>query len=55
MILVKKFALEKNCSVVYFFSEIKYKPAYHQICKERDMYYQSLTENIFDELIKKKK
>ena len=35
-----------------FFSEIKFKPAYHQICKERDLYYQSLTENIFSDLIK---
>ena len=23
-----------------FFSEVKFKPAYHQICKERDLYYQ---------------
>ena len=38
-----------------FFSEIKYKPAYHQICKERDLYYQSVTEDIFTDLIKKEK
>ena len=35
-----------------FFSEIKFKPAYYQICKERDLYYQSLTEDIFADLIK---
>ena len=38
-----------------FFSEIKYKPSYHQICKDRDLYYQSVTENIFLDLIKKEK
>ncbi len=52
----KKICTREKISVWFtFFSEIKYKPAYHQICKERDMYYQSLTENIFDELIKKEK
>ena len=35
-----------------FFSEIKFKPAYRQICRERDLYYQNVTENIFSELIK---
>ena len=30
-----------------FFSEVKFKPAYHQICKERDLYYQKITEDIF--------
>ena len=34
-----------------FFSELKFKPAYHQICKERDLYYQKITEDIFKELI----
>ena len=36
---------------VTFFSEVKFKPAYHQICKERDLYYQKITEDIFRELI----
>ena len=34
-----------------FFSEVKFKPAYHQICKERDLYYQRIIEDIFRELI----
>ncbi|MDP7194713.1 MAG: TetR family transcriptional regulator C-terminal domain-containing protein [SAR202 cluster bacterium] len=34
-----------------FFSEVKFKPAYHQICKERDLYYQKITEDIFRKLI----
>ena len=34
-----------------FFSEVKFKPAYHQIYKERDLYYQRITEDIFRELI----
>ena len=34
-----------------FFSEVKFKPAYHKICKERDLYYQKITEDIFRELI----
>tara|TARA_Y100000590_G_scaffold133565_1_gene152728 strand:+ start:1558 stop:2178 length:621 start_codon:yes stop_codon:yes gene_type:complete len=34
-----------------FFSEVKFKPAYHQICKERDLYYQKIIEDIFQELI----
>ena len=52
----KKICTREKIAVWFtFFSEIKYKPAYHQICKERDMYYQSLTEHIFDELIKKEK
>ena len=34
-----------------FFSEVKFKPAYHQICKKRDLYYQKITEDIFKELI----
>ena len=38
-----------------FFSELKFKPAYHQICKERDLYYRNITENIFKELINKEK
>ena len=38
-----------------FFSEVKFKPAYHQICKERDLYYQKVTEDIFRELIKLEK
>ena len=38
-----------------FFSEVKFKPAYHQICKERDLYYQNITEDIFRELIKLEK
>ena len=38
-----------------FFSEVKFKPAYHQICKQRDLYYQKMTENIFRELIKLEK
>jgi len=47
--------IEKVAVWFTFFSEIKYKPAYRQICKERDLYYQSVTENIFAELIKKEK
>ena len=35
-----------------FLSETKFKPAYRQICRERDLYYQNVTEDIFDELIK---
>ena len=38
-----------------FFSELKFKPAYHQICKERDLYYQKITQNILKELIKNEK
>ena len=34
-----------------FFSEVKFKPAYHQICKERDLYYQKITEDIFRKVI----
>ena len=34
-----------------FFSEVKFKPAYHKICKERDLYYQRIIEDIFRELI----
>jgi len=50
----KKICTREKISVWFtFFSEIKYKPAYHQICKDRDLYYQSITENIFAELIKK--
>jgi len=44
--------IEKVAVWFTFFSEIKYKPSYRQICKERDLYYQSVTENIFAELIK---
>ena len=39
--------IEKIAVWFTFFSEIKYKPAYRQICKERDLYYNSVTENIF--------
>ena len=50
----KKICTREKIAVWFtFFSEIKYKPAYHQICKERDLYYQSITEDIFAELIKK--
>ena len=35
-----------------FLSETKFKPAYRQICRERDLYYQNVTEDIFDELLK---
>ena len=28
------------------------RQAYRQICRERDLYYQNVTENIFSELIK---
>jgi Transcriptional regulator len=35
-----------------FFSELKFKPAYHQICKKRDLYYQKITQDILRELIK---
>ena len=38
-----------------FFSEVKFKPAYHHICKERDLYYQKIIEDIFRELIKLEK
>ena len=52
----KKICTREKIAVWFtFFSEIKYKPAYHQICKERDLYYQSVTENIFLDLIKKEK
>ena len=52
----KKICTREKIAVWFtFFSEIKYKPAYHQICKERDLYYQSITENIFFDLIKKEK
>ena len=34
-----------------FFSEVKFKPTYHKICKERDLYYQKITEDIFRKLI----
>ena len=52
----KKICTREKIAVWFtFFSEIKYKPAYHQICKERDLYYQSITEDIFLELIKKEK
>ena len=52
----KKICTREKIAVWFtFFSEIKYKPAYHQICKERDLYYQSVTENIFTDLIKKEK
>ena len=37
------------------FSEIKFKPAYRQICRERDLYYHNVTEDIFSELIKREK
>ena len=52
----KKICTREKIAVWFtFFSEIKFKPAYHQICKERDLYYQSVTENIFADLIKKEK
>ena len=52
----KKICTREKITVWFtFFSEIKFKPAYHQICKERDLYYQSVTENIFADLIKKEK
>ncbi|MDC3270049.1 TetR family transcriptional regulator C-terminal domain-containing protein [Alphaproteobacteria bacterium] len=35
-----------------FLSETKFKPAYRQICRKRDLYYQNVTEDIFDELLK---
>ena len=38
-----------------FFSEVKFKPTYHKICKERDLYYQKITEDIFKELIELEK
>ena len=38
-----------------FLSETKFKPAYRQICRERDLYYQNVTEDIFEELIKNEK
>ena len=34
-----------------FFSEVKFKPAYQQICKERGLYYQNITQGILRELI----
>ena len=40
-----------------FFSELKFKPAYHQICKERDLYYQNiinLLKNNFEYIYKLK-
>ena len=52
----KKICTREKIAVWFtFFSEIKYKPSYHQICKDRDLYYQSVTENIFLDLIKKEK
>ena len=38
-----------------FFSEVKFKPAYHQICKERDVYYQTVTRDILRQLINNEK
>jgi len=44
-------SLDKVALWFTFFSEVKFKPAYHKICKERDLYYQKITEDIFRELI----
>ena len=38
-----------------FFSEVKFKPVYLQICKERDDYYIRIVKEIFEELIKNEK
>ena len=38
-----------------FFSEVKFKPAYYQICKERDLYYQTVTQDILRQLINNEK
>jgi len=38
-----------------FLSEIKFKPVYLQICKERDDYYSSTVTSIFEDLNKKEK
>ena len=38
-----------------FFSEVKFKPVYLQICKERDEYYNQVAESIMQELIDKEK
>jgi len=48
----KKICSRDKISVWFtFFSEVKFKPAYLQICKKRDLYYQKETENIFYQLI----
>ena len=41
-----------NLSVL---SEVKFKPVYLQICKERDEYYSEIVRSIFVELINKDK
>jgi len=38
-----------------FFSEVKFKPVYLQICKERDEYYNQVAESIMQELIDREK
>ena len=38
-----------------FFSEVKFKPVYSQICKERDEYYTNVVYSIFKELINNEK
>ena len=48
----KKICSQDKMAVWFtFFSEVKFKPAYQQICKERDLYYQNITQNILRELI----
>jgi len=38
-----------------FFSEVKFKPVYLKICKDRDEYYNQTVESIFVELINREK
>ena len=38
-----------------FFSEVKFKPVYLQICKDRDEYYNQVVQSVFVELISKEK
>ena len=38
-----------------FYSEVKFKPVYLQICKERDEYYNQVAESIIQELIDREK
>ena len=49
----KKICNQEKIAVWYtFFSEVKFKPVYLQICKERDEYYNRTVINIIHKLIK---
>ena len=52
----KKICNRDKIAVWYtFLSEVKFKPVYLQICKERDEYYSEIVRSIFVELINKDK